>query len=104
MSSYQGRAGRTDHHIVGLDMAQAFWALLLPLGLQGGALAHIVPRPADSEGEYDDEDDAMTGVEEDGWQEEFTTLWFEFLQEKGSKGISKDTWQMVCSSSADHQS
>lgn len=76
-------------------MAQGFWALLLPAGLQGGALAHIVPRPSESDGGYDD-DDAMIGVEEEGWKEEYTDWWFEFLTEKGGKGISKDTWQMVC--------
>lgn len=75
-------------------MAQAFWALLLPIGLQGGALAHMVPRPSDSDEEYDDED-AMTGVEEEGWKEEYTDWWFDFLKEKGGRGISKDTWQMV---------
>ncbi|KAH9943899.1 Cullin binding-domain-containing protein [Amylocystis lapponica] len=68
------------------DMAQGFWALLIPHGLQGGALAHVASGD-------DDEDDDMG--EEEGWRDEFTQWWFDFLTEKGGKGISKDTWQMV---------
>ncbi|PCH43160.1 DUF298-domain-containing protein [Wolfiporia cocos MD-104 SS10] len=67
-----------------LDMAQAFWALLIPHGLAGGALAHVAGD--------EDEDEAM-GAEE-GWKDEYTTWWFEFLTEKGGRGVSKDTWQM----------
>ncbi|TFY56094.1 hypothetical protein EVG20_g9063 [Dentipellis fragilis] len=72
---------------LGLETAQAFWGLLLPHGLQGGALAHIRARD-------DDGDDNMQG-EEDGWKEEYTQWWFDFLNEKGGKGVSKDTWLMV---------
>ena len=32
---------------------------------------------------------------EEGWSNEFTQWWFEFLSEKGGKGVSKDTWMMV---------
>ena len=32
---------------------------------------------------------------EEGWTNEFTQWWFEFLSEKGGKGVSKDTWMMV---------
>ena len=74
-------------------MAQGFWGLLIPHGLQGGALSHLA-RPPMSDDE-DDDDDAMMGVDEVGWREEYTDWWFEFLTEKGGKGVSKDTWQMV---------
>lgn len=66
-----------------LDSAQAFWSLLLPHGLEGGALSHI----------HSDDDDNDTGS---GWKDEYTQWWFDFLNEKGGKGISKDTWVMVC--------
>ncbi|KAF7373799.1 Defective in cullin neddylation protein [Mycena sanguinolenta] len=29
-----------------------------------------------------------------GWKPEYVEWWFEFLQEKGGKGVSKDTWNM----------
>ncbi|THH28757.1 hypothetical protein EUX98_g5417 [Antrodiella citrinella] len=77
---------------LGLDMAQGFWNLLIPHGLQGGALSHLT-RPAGSDDEGD-EDDEMMGLDEEGWREEYTGWWFEFLTEKGGKGVSKDTWQM----------
>lgn len=31
-----------------------------------------------------------------GWPEEYTQWWFDFLTQKGGKGVSKDTWVMVC--------
>ena len=34
-------------------------------------------------------------TDEEGWKSEYTDWWFEFLREKGGKGVSKDTWQMV---------
>lgn len=34
-------------------------------------------------------------TDEEGWKPEYTDWWFEFLREKGGKGVSKDTWQMV---------
>ncbi|GBE86953.1 Defective in cullin neddylation protein [Sparassis crispa] len=67
------------------DMAQGFWELLIPHGLAGGALAHVGSRDGD-------EDDDMNGDE--GWNDEHTQWWFDFLTERGSKGVSKDTWQM----------
>ena len=70
-------------------MAQGFWGILLPHGLQGGALSHIVSS-RDVDG-----DDRMSGAE-DGWQDKHTQWWFEFLEEKKLKGVSKDVWQMVC--------
>lgn len=68
------------------ETAQAFWATLIPHGLHGGALAHIHSTD-------DDEDDDMG--EGGGWQDEYVQWWFDFLAEKGGKGISKDTWAMV---------
>ena len=71
-------------------MAQGFWAILLPHGLAGGALAHT---PAG-----DDDGDAVmdgAGAGEGGWGAEHTQWWFEFLEQSGAKGVSKDVWQMV---------
>ena len=72
---------------IGVDIAIAFWGLLVPHGLTGNALAHT---PSD---DSDDEDTLMD--EEGGWEPEFTDWWFEFLTSKGGKGVSKDTWTMV---------
>ena len=69
-----------------MDMAQAFWTLLIPFGLQNGALSHVPGR---------DGDDVQMIEDETGWQDEYTQWWFDFLNEKGGKGVSKDTWQMV---------
>ncbi len=38
-------------------------------------------------------DGAVAGA---GWPEEYTQWWFDFLTQKGGKGVSKDTWVMVC--------
>jgi DCN1-like protein 1/2 len=74
-------------NVLATDTAQAFWALLLPHGLKGGALSHVHSTD-------EDEDDDMG--EEEGWQPEYVEWWFEFLTQKGGKGVSKDTWVMVC--------
>jgi DCN1-like protein 1/2 len=90
-----------------MESAKAFWEMLIPVGIEGGALSHI----ASEEGEYqifnrsvsqmgsiipDDDDDAkMAPADEEGWNEKLTKLWFDFLDERGGKGISKDTWSMV---------
>ena len=80
---------------LGIELAQAFWSLLIPFGLKGGAL-----RTQDFGGN----DLSKVNV---GWTEEHTQLWYGFLKEKNIKGISKDTWSMVrpnpffCSSSFD---
>ncbi|KAH7911133.1 Cullin binding-domain-containing protein [Hygrophoropsis aurantiaca] len=66
------------------ETALAFWDLLIPHGLEGGALAHIRSRDGD-----DDVD-----MSEEGWKKEYTQWWFDFLTEKGGKGVSKDTWAM----------
>jgi DCN1-like protein 1/2 len=72
-----------------LDMALAFWGLLLPLGLKGGALRHSPPGDCD---DYFMRVDDGVG----GWTEGHTQLWYDFLNAKDNiKGISKDTWAMV---------
>ncbi|KDQ08933.1 hypothetical protein BOTBODRAFT_37460 [Botryobasidium botryosum FD-172 SS1] len=65
---------------IAVETATAFWGLLLPVGLSGEALAHV-------SSEEDDE-------REEGWKEEYNQWWFDFLEEKGGKGISRDTWNM----------
>ena len=75
---------------ISVDIAIAFWGLLIPHGLTGTALAHS------SSVDEDDSDDESMDTEE-GWKPEFTDWWFEFLGAKGGKGVSKDTWTMVCS-------
>lgn len=74
---------------IGLETAQAFWALLLPHGAQGGALKHV----------NNDADDDVMMDGDDGWKEEYLQWWFDFLNQKGLKGVSKDTWIMVCDDS-----
>jgi len=56
---------------ISVENAIAFWSLLLAIGLSGSAL----PR--------------------NGWRDEYTQWWFDFLGEKGGKGVSKDTWAML---------
>ncbi|KIM41840.1 hypothetical protein M413DRAFT_27408 [Hebeloma cylindrosporum] len=70
---------------LGIDFAQAFWSLLLPHGFSGGALNRISLRDGDN-------DHNMDG--EEGFKEEYIQWWFEFLNKKGHKGVSKDTWVM----------
>lgn len=67
---------------LGIELSQAFWSLLLPFGLKGGAL-----RTQDFGGN----DLSKINI---GWTEEHTQLWYAFLKEKNVKGISKDTWSM----------
>jgi len=77
--------GRSEgQRSLALDSAQAFWALLLPHGLRGGALSHTPPA---------DGDDVRMSTGE-GWKEEYNQMWFDFLAEKKLKGVSKDTWHM----------
>jgi hypothetical protein len=71
--------------ILAIDTALAFWNLLLPTGLTGGALKR----------DLTGEDVNMDGEESSGWTDEHTQWWFQFLTEKGGKGVSKDTWMMV---------
>ncbi|KAJ7573970.1 Cullin binding-domain-containing protein [Mycena floridula] len=74
---------------LGMETAIAFWGLLIPLGLKGGALSHSTAESSDGE------DVEMTDASEPGWRNEYTQLWFEFMTEKGGKGVSKDTWNMA---------
>lgn len=78
--------------MIGTETAQAFWELLIPHGVKGGALGHV-----EEETSGDEEDEEMEAdVElEPGWSEKHTQWWFEFLSEKAGKGISRDTWNMV---------
>ncbi|KAF9450513.1 DUF298-domain-containing protein [Macrolepiota fuliginosa MF-IS2] len=69
-----------------LETAQAFWALLLPHGLEGGALSYL--------SSTDDDNDVSMDSTGQGWTAKQTELWFDFLGNKGLKGISRDTWQM----------
>lgn len=70
--------------MTGIDTAQAFWALLLPHGMNGGALAH-----------KNSDDNSVVMGPQDGFKSEYVEWWFDFLNEKGGKGVSKDTWNMV---------
>ncbi|KAF9262060.1 DUF298-domain-containing protein [Marasmius fiardii PR-910] len=74
-----------------IDSAQGFWALLLPHGLSGGALARI---PTLTHNRDKDGDVSMGMASSEGWKEEYTTWWFEYLTEKKTKGVSRDTWSM----------
>ena len=76
---------------LGLETAQAYWSLLLPYGLEHGALSHVSSTRDD---ENSDEEDVDMDASEEGWKPEYTEWWFEFLNEKGGKGVSKDTWSM----------
>ncbi|KAM6492981.1 defective in Cullin neddylation protein 1 [Amanita muscaria] len=74
---------------ISLETALAFWNLLLPHGMKGGALA----KRLSSSDSSDDVD--MVGVGGDaGWNEDYTQWWFEFLTDKGARGVSKDVWEM----------
>ncbi|ESK84330.1 defective in cullin neddylation protein 1 [Moniliophthora roreri MCA 2997] len=66
-----------------IDTALAFWNLLLPVGLHGGALKRV-----DKDGDMD-----MSGSG-GGWTDRHTELWTEFLSVKKVRGVSKDTWGM----------
>lgn len=76
---------------LGLDQetgdARGYWRTLIPLGLEGGALSHVCGD--------EDEGDAME-ADEEGWKPEYTEWWIEFLEQSGTKGVSNDTWNMVC--------
>lgn len=72
-----------------IDTAKAFWEILLPAGLSGGALSHI--------SSTNDEDDYAMQSDDNGqatWTAKHTQWWFDFLTQKGEKGVSKDTWNM----------
>jgi len=73
---------------LGLDTAQAFWNLLIPHGFAGGALTRIAMQDDDGDEDVDMDED------EEGWKEEYLQWWFEFLDGRGGKGVTKDTWIM----------
>ena len=76
-----------------VEIALAFWGLLLPLGLKGGALRR---QSVDCGGSGACDDSIMKVDGGGGWTEEHSQLWYTFLGEKKNiKGISKDTWAMV---------
>jgi DCN1-like protein 1/2 len=82
--AYTFNFARSDgQRSLGTDVAQAFWALLLPHGMKGGALAH----------KKQDGDDVIMEPQE-GFKLEYVQWWFDFLNEKGGRGVSKDTWNM----------
>ena len=57
--------------------------------MAGGALTRIAMQ--------DDGDDEDVNMDEgeNGWKEEYLQWWFDFLNERGGKGVTKDTWIMV---------
>ena len=88
----QIRHFQNSYFVSGLETAQAFWSLLIPYGLTEGALTRV-PMQDDENGNNKDVDmDECT----DGWKQEYLQWWFDFLNERGGKGITKDTWIMVC--------
>jgi len=89
--TYASRYKYAPDLTLALESAKAFWQLLLPLGLQGGALSHTIPSDSDEDGE----DVPMADANEEGWKEEYNEWWFDFLDAKNLKGVSKDTWTMV---------
>lgn len=60
------------------ENARAFWEILLPIVTQSVQAEAAAKQPGFS-----------------GWNDESTKQWFEFLDGKGVKGISKDAWTMV---------
>lgn len=73
-----------------VETAKGLWSLLLPHGLEGGAISHTLT--SDTNGDVDMDSVGLAGG--NGWTEERTATWFQFLDDKGLKGISRDTWQM----------
>ncbi|KAG6877629.1 hypothetical protein C0993_005450 [Termitomyces sp. T159_Od127] len=71
----------------GIDSAQAFWGLLVPHGLKGPALSHINAESSDGD---------VSMEYEEGWRPEYIDWWFDYLNQKGGKSVSRDTWVMVC--------
>ena len=62
--------------------------------MAGGALTRIAVRDDGSD------EDVDMDAGEDGWKEEYLQWWFDFLNERGGKGVTKDTWIMVCTFSS----
>lgn len=100
-----------------IDIALDYWKILLPFGLSGGALKyqtsssndvssddkygcdaryrnHHQDTDVDMDEESEDEDGGNGGGRV-GWGNEHTEWWLEYMREKGGRGVSKDTWQML---------
>ncbi|KAG6897084.1 hypothetical protein C0992_004254 [Termitomyces sp. T32_za158] len=78
--------GRSDgQRSLGIESAQAFWGLLLPHGLKGPALSHINAESSDGD---------VSMEYEEGWRPEYIEWWFDYLNDKGGKSVSRDTWVM----------
>ncbi|KIM24530.1 hypothetical protein M408DRAFT_75899 [Serendipita vermifera MAFF 305830] len=71
-----------------VESAVAFWGLLLPAGLKGRALQHMDMKTGD------DGETVYTASRDPGWNATHSELWSEYMNEKGGKGVSKDTWMM----------
>jgi DCN1-like protein 1/2 len=81
--NYTFEFGRQEgQRSLSFDTAQEFWKLLLPHGMTRGALTR----------KSDGEDADMAG--EGGWEKRYTQWWFDFLAERGARGVSKDVWVM----------
>lgn len=55
---------------------------------------HHQDTDVDMDEESEDEDGGNGGGRV-GWGNEHTEWWLEYMREKGGRGVSKDTWQMV---------
>ena len=76
--------------LAAIETAVAFWGLLLPAGQRGQALRHMDMITDSATGDV-----TYQPSKEPGWKPEYNAWWFEWLSEKGGKGVSKDTWNMV---------
>ena len=70
------------------ETAKGLWNLLLPHGLKGGAIS--TPNAPD-----DVDINGKNLPAEQSWTIERIAMWFQFLDDKGLKGISRDSWLMV---------
>jgi len=70
------------------ETAKGLWNLLLPHGLKGGAIS--TPHAPD-----DVDIDGEKLPAEQSWTIERIAMWFQFLDDRGLKGISRDSWLMV---------
>lgn len=69
------------------ETAKGLWNLLLPHGLKGGAIS---TNSAKDDVDMGDENPPA----EHSWTTERIAMWFQFLDDKGLKGISRDSWLM----------
>jgi len=71
------------------ETAKGLWNLLLPHGLKGGAIS--APGDVDVSGKNLPASQSRTI--------EWIAMWFQFLDDRGLKGISRDNWLMVSGTS-----